>query len=245
MDDSPKINKPDSSGSKGMISSVLSRTLATLRDNPQVYFVLAAVAVAPPCILQFLLAGSTDAAPKIFTGILSQILNSLIQGAAAYAVYKSLTGECASVKASIAYALKLIVPLALTSLLVSIGIGIGIALFVIPGLILMCLWAVTIPACAVEKLSATGSIKRSMELTKGYRWGIFALMVIVGLASILSNLIIVFVFAKIDPHLTYLLFSAVNWLITAFSCVMVPTIYYGLRLHKEGVSLDSLVDVFD
>jgi hypothetical protein len=226
-----------------MISSVLKRTFDTLKQNPSVYLTLGVAAAVPTIVLQIILPPS--ALMSMVISIIQTVLIALIQGATAYAVYKSLTGGVTSINAAIGYALKLIAPLGITSLLVGIGAGLGLALFVVPGLVLMCLWSVAIPVCAVERLTPTGSLKRSMEMTKGYRWSIFALMVIVGLGLMLVSLVIGAIFGSVNIFLTTVLVSIAGVIFGSFHSVMVPTIYYGLLVNKEGVSLDSLAKVFD
>ena len=39
-----------------------------------------------------------------------------------------------------------------------------------PGIMLMVRWFVAVPACVVERIGPSGSMKRSAELTSGHRW---------------------------------------------------------------------------
>ncbi|MDR2826135.1 MAG: hypothetical protein LBV76_05005 [Deltaproteobacteria bacterium] len=229
--------------SANMISSVLKRTFDTLKQNPSVYLTLAVAAAVPTIVLQMILTPSAEM--SIVISIIHTVLSTLIQGATAYAVYKSLMGDVTNINAAIGYALKLIAPLCITSLLVGIGISLGLTLFVVPGLLLMCLWSMAIPVCAVERLTPIGCLKRSVELTKGYRWYIFALMIIVGLGLMIISLIIGAIFGSANSLLATVLVSIAGVVFGSFHSVMVPTIYYGLLVNKESVTLDSLANVFD
>src|SRR5271170_2942022 len=48
-------------------------------------------------------------------------------------------------------------------------------LFIVPGVIVGCAYAVVLQACLVENLGPIESMERSYRLTKGYRWQIFVL----------------------------------------------------------------------
>ena len=57
----------------------------------------------------------------------------------------------------------------------------GLALLVVPGLILSCMWAVFLPAHLAEGGPLLACFGRSRALTKGSRWRIFWLTVVYGL----------------------------------------------------------------
>jgi hypothetical protein len=73
-------------------------------------------------------------------------------------------------------------PLVGASILAGIGIGIGFILLIIPGLILMVLWAVVAPVIVLERPGVFAAFGRSRELVRGNGWNVFAVIVIVFLA---------------------------------------------------------------
>jgi len=75
----------------------------------------------------------------------------------------------------------------LTNLLVALGAGLAMLLFIVPGLILLIRWAVAAPVQVAEGLGPTGSMGRSAQLTKGHRWAIFGLMIVLGLVVIVID----------------------------------------------------------
>jgi hypothetical protein len=83
--------------------------------------------------------------------------------------------------------------LILAGLLGAIGIGIGFALLVVPGLILITIWAVVAPAIVVERRGAIAAFGRSRELVRGHGWPVFGAIVL----AYLSILIVSFVSAGI------------------------------------------------
>ncbi|MQA74052.1 MAG: hypothetical protein GEU88_06895 [Solirubrobacterales bacterium] len=76
-----------------------------------------------------------------------------------------------------------IVPLVAMSILWGIGVGIGLFLFIIPGLLLLTIWAVTAPAIVVEGAGVLESFGRSRELVRGNGWRVFWTIVAVWLLS--------------------------------------------------------------
>jgi hypothetical protein len=73
-------------------------------------------------------------------------------------------------------------PLAAVSILFGIGLGIGFILLIIPGLILMVIWAVVAPVTVLERPGVFAAFGRSQQLVRGNGWNVFAVIVLVFLA---------------------------------------------------------------
>lgn len=84
-------------------------------------------------------------------------------------------------------------PLIIWSILAGIAIGIGFLLLIVPGLILMTIWAVGAPAIVAEDCGPIEAFGRSFELVRGQAWTVFGVLVCVFLimlaASIIAGLI--------------------------------------------------------
>ena len=59
--------------------------------------------------------------------------------------------------------------LLVTSIIYGIAVGVGFFLFVVPGCILLTIWAVIAPAIVIEKKGVGGAFGRSRELVRGTR----------------------------------------------------------------------------
>lgn len=68
--------------------------------------------------------------------------------------------------------------LILNGILAAIGIGIGLALLIVPGLILITIWAVVAPAIVVEGAEVIEAFGRSRDLVRGNGWPVFGAIVI-------------------------------------------------------------------
>jgi hypothetical protein len=63
-------------------------------------------------------------------------------------------------------------------ILKAIAVAIGFVLLIVPGLILITIWAVTAPAIVVERRGAIEAFGRSRELVRGNGWTVFAIIAI-------------------------------------------------------------------
>jgi hypothetical protein len=121
----------------------------------------------------------------------------------------------------------------------------GIALFVVPGLIIICMYAVALPACVIERIGPIKSMSRSALLTKGNRWRILEVIALlslgfgfVGLVGLLAKQ----AGGPISPRLACLPIWAV---ITSFSSVTIAVLYARLRTASEGIDIEHVAKVFD
>ena len=110
-----------------------------------------------------------------------------------------------------------------------------------------------VPALVVEKTGVFGAFGRSAELTKGHRWAIFGLALVVWLISILLGLAIIplqsvlllpggGIFAEV-PRL--IVSGLVNVITTTITAAGTAAVYYELRSIKEGIGPEQLAAVFD
>ena len=75
------------------------------------------------------------------------------------------------------------------SILSGIAIGIGFVLLIVPGLILMTIWAVGAPAIVAEDVGPIEAFGRSYELVRGQAWTVFGVLVCVLLIMIVAAVI--------------------------------------------------------
>lgn len=227
------------------VGAVLSRASGVLKKNLGLFCGLTVLSLIPAFVMEVFLP--PDLLVTLAAQFSSMLLAMFIQGAMAYGVYRTLQGERVTMRGCLAYCAERLGPLLLTAGLVSLGIMLGLAVLVVPGLILWCMWSVAVPACVVERLSATGGMARSAELTKGVGLKIFGILLLCILFMVAVMLAPAFAAELLMPGtiasdvVSYITFIVPQ----AFYDVVVAVIYFSLRESKEGVSLDSLADVFD
>lgn len=253
------------------ISSVLGRARRILFAQPFIFLALAFIALLPSMLTSFL---GAEREIKSLGALLDFILMMITQGAFAYGVFQIFTGKSASFGAALSRGMTRFFPIVGAVLLISLFFVLVSVLSILPGVLLrsswllplgllLCLlflfpwihcgWVVAIPACTVERLGPIRSLERSWELTKGYRWKILGLMTVAYLiffvflfaAVFAYSLLLAFLGLSIDSLPAVLGFVLILTLPVAFINVVYTTLYYDLRSVKEGVAVDSLVNVFD
>jgi hypothetical protein len=119
-------------------------------------------------------------------------------------------------------------------ILAALGIVIGLVLLIIPGLILMTLWAVIIPAIVVEGRSAGESFGRSRELVRGHGWGVFGVIVLTILLLIGVSIVLSLILTPLADWLQGFVSQIVSGTLTApFIAVVLTVLYFRLRAAKE------------
>ena len=135
-----------------------------------------------------------------------------------------------------------------------IGWLIGLALALIPAFMWLISVSVSVPIAVQERLGVFGSISRSRALTKGSRWSIFWLLLIIGVAAMLIQAVFSLFFGLAVATTGGI--TGVGVLVGAIGSTVVSTIfstmlsvtiavtYVELRQVKEGTSVDELAEIF-
>jgi hypothetical protein len=121
----------------------------------------------------------------------------------------------------------------------------GLLFLVVPGLFLSTIWLVGLPACLAERLGPWTSLRRSRELTKGHRWKVFALTLLLFIGSLGSMFVVPWLFAAAGLIAGSAVKLMWNGLWVAFSAVLLVVTYHDLRVAKEGTDIERLAVVFD
>jgi hypothetical protein len=128
-----------------------------------------------------------------------------------------------------------VLPLIGVGILAGIAIGIGFLLVVIPGLILLTIWAVIAPVIVVEHSGVMASFGRSRELVRGNGWQVFGVIFVVFLISAVVGGILGAIGAGISDSVgVRILFNLVASTITApIAALAAATIYFRLLAIKD------------
>ena len=252
------------------VGRVFTRTFEVLGRNFLPYCGLALLTVVPTLTLAFFetrsfqrlaISGSTGSAlaasiALMFASfVLWIVLNYILQAALVHGTITTLNGNPASIRECLSTATRSLPRLLGIGFLASIGIFLGMLLLVVPGIIFAMMWAVAVPVCVVEHKSISESFSRSVELTRGHRWAIFGIVLVIVIASgvagfairPLSGLSILPTPAQnILPAfgLYWIATALLRTLTAAIGAVGAASIYYELRMIKEGVGPEQLAAVF-
>jgi hypothetical protein len=118
-------------------------------------------------------------------------------------------------------------PLIGAGILAGLGIGAGLFLLIVPGLILLTMWAVIAPAIVVERRGVFDAFGRSRQLVKGQGWPVFGTVVIAYLIAFVAELVFVAIANGIaDGPLLRIVFSALASTLAAPIGALVASVLY-------------------
>ncbi|MEJ6393563.1 hypothetical protein V8J82_09875 [Gymnodinialimonas sp. 2305UL16-5] len=159
--------------------------------------------------------------------------------------YNAKLGRPISVGEYFGPALSSALPIAILFIAISILASIGLVFLIIPGLWIYAVFFVTAPAVAIERVGF-GGMGRSAELTKGYRWPIVGLFLVIAIFFIVLGFITQFLAAAIGGIVVALIITVfVNSIAYGISGIATALAYARLREIKEGVGVDDIVNVFE
>ncbi len=231
---------------------VLSDTISVYVANLVPFTVLTGIVLSPAIGATVLFAamaqGSEDTAVALGEGIgglLRIVLQPLATGAVTYGVVQQVRGHHPPLGDCISVGLSRLLSVFAVGLLSGLIIVLGLFAFCIPGLIFMAMYYVAVPAAVIEQPGVMASLRRSSDLTDGYRWSIFGLAIIVGLLGGAAGAFAEMLGVAAGPLIGAILSAVAECVATAFGATAAAVAYYRLRLTKEGVDADQLAQIFE
>src|SRR5262245_15048927 len=238
------------------VGHVFSTAWTIFSANFTTFFVIGLIVALPNLLLLMAVPTETTAfgttpSPaglgwRVFVGLaLATILNLMAQAVILYIAFQYLRGHSGSVGDAVQKGLARFLPILGLVFLFGLGIWVGFLLLVIPGIMLMVRWSVAVPACVLEGTGPVASLRRSAALTKGHRWKIFGIFLLVWIVSMVVAGLLGLIADQFGR--TANLFANFCW--TAcwaayFNSVLVM-LYHDLRVGKEGVDVNQIAAVFD
>lgn len=252
------------------IGRVFSRAFGTLGSNPVATFGIAFLFGAVPSFLLIYVMASFGVqaveflgpvaaiAVALFSAVIAILLSMITQGALVRATVAFSEGRKASLGESAMAGLSVALPLFLLGLLSALGIGLAFLFLVVPAVMLYVMWCVAAPALVEERLGPIEALGRSRHLTRGSRWKIFGLLLVIlviyllfsGLVEVISTTIyggnadLQSNFMSGIP-LGYLAITIISGTISsAVWGVILTSLYVELRDWKDGPRTEKLADIF-
>ncbi len=185
-----------------------------------------------------------------WVGYLGTMLLFLVEvGAITHGVINDLAGRRVSLGAMIAAGARRAVPLLVAGVLAYLLVFLGTILLVVPGIWLACALAVVMPAVVVERPGVVGAIRRSFALTKGKRFSVFVVFLLLVLvvmgAAVLGSVLLPTLTASIAPAIGTVVGALLNVVFGTLFWVAPGVVYHDLRVAKEGVATAQLAAVFE
>lgn len=208
----------------------------------------AGFAVASPSddITMMLLGGAGVA---MLIGVLAQVFAAVFLSAAvARIAIDQATGARVDVGAAIRTGIRNAPLILVLSILMMIVMYLGLALLIVPGLYVMGMWWLVVPAVIDEK-AGFGALGRSFDLTEGYRWPMVGLILLYLLISIIAGAVSAvpgMMFGALGSTgavFTMVIDAVVNAFLYALGIVTAVLAFNRLRQIKEGGG-PGVADVF-
>jgi hypothetical protein len=241
---------------------IVGRTFSAVGKNFVLYFALGLIFAGGPALMMGVGQGMATAEqgsplgtdPQLYIGgaILNMIGTYVLQAALTHGAVVHFNARRASLGDCLATGLRFFLPIFAIALLWGIGVILGLMLLVVPGLILMSVWAVVAPAEVVERTGVFGAFSRSAALTRDHRWSIFLL----GLALWILTTVVSMVTLAVAGIVSTAGWLSVGWaigiaqsiinpIVSIITAVGVASLYFELRSVKEGIGVEELAAVFD
>lgn len=244
------------------IGRVVGLTFSVFARNAVVFLPLAALFMAPILIVNLLgahepasvsIAVRQPSLSNIVANFESIGQNFGLLTLCGYFVQAAVAGNINSSSSSaqfgesLSIAVQNAVAIIAISVLNVVGIMLGLALLVVPGIILALAWSAVIPVKVAENSTILASFRRSMMLTKGYRWQILVLWLMYFLLLIAVTTITDFALGISSSTPSEILHSPPillwNWaervVIATLTAVGAAATYIELKQVKEGAGAEQ------
>ena len=255
-------------GASFSVGDVLGKGFKTYFKNLPAFLVMALIVYSPMILYGMIAKGPAEVSSLedwqtqalIFLAVMiigGGLLSLVMSAAVTYAVVEELGGRHAPMGKSIVVGLRRMLPTLAVGFVSGLCILLGFVCLIIPGFIVTCMLYVAVPVSVVENPGVGGSLSRSAFLTKGHRWGIFGIMIIVGIVSaalgfVLESALVdkvtmgsTEVINPDDWKLYVFVNIGVQIVVGALGAVIGATAYVSLRNDKDGVGVGELGKVFE
>jgi hypothetical protein len=222
--------------SKLDVGRVFERIFEIYRGQFTLLIPAALVLFVPVAVLSGLIyAGDVSILGALLVAAASTIATYWFQGMVVEAARDLLDGRRDHTVGSLfGSAMPVIGPLIIAGILAGIAVGIGLLLLIVPGLFLLTIWAVIAPVIVIERTGALAAFGRSTELTKGSRWQVFGVIVVLFILQFLVTAVIQAIAnSAADSFIGFALGDLiVRLLVAPLSAIAAAVLYFELTARR-------------
>ena len=215
------------------VGRVIEGVFETYRDYAAVLLPVAAVVFLLEAIVSAVVvevawwlfpvsAAVTVVAAALFAGMVVSLVSDIQDGR-----------RDSSVEQLLKSVTHVLLPLIGAGIVAGIAIGFGFILLIVPGLILLTIWAVFAPAIVLERAGVFQSLGRSRELVRGNGWQVFGVIVIIYLIAWVVSALFSVLGAAIADFVGRLILDYIGTVLTApLTALTAAVLYFNLRAAK-------------
>ncbi len=240
------------SGSVLRVGDVISRAFGVWQKIVWPCSALYAVALVPGLVNSLALQQHKLTPQEVFgwrywgialvAGLFGLVARAIVTQASAQAIDEGGMRLTAAIDTGIGRML----PLLGMWILAGLALMLATALLVVPGVMLWTAWFLLTPVCVLERMGPVASMKRSAALTKGNRWRIFGLiLILLVFGSIAAGIPMVGAKLALGSTGAALVQVVTQALVGVFGTAVAVVVYQDLRAAQEGVGGGRIASVFD
>jgi hypothetical protein len=224
------------------IRELIVDSLALYLRLPILFLALAAVVVVPYELLLLLATGDGPLAlgrtgflvSNLISLIDSFLVTSVISALHIHAIREVGDGAKPRFVSTVRQSLPTLLVVALAVGVSSFAILIGLLALAVPGLLLMAQWAVVAQTAALDGGGWRDALRRSAELTSGYRRHAFGLVFVAGLIALAPNFALGAVFGRqVTTAGSFLAGTGMQIVTRSFEAVATALLYYDLQARPR------------
>ncbi len=254
------------------VGEILDAAIKLYTRNAVTMWKIVAVVIVPVAIINQIVIGSslpsrafvsggtlytptgtlgTPAAGVITELVLGVLAVLTVNGALALCVVDAYIGRPLDWRESLQAAVGRLGSLLWLSILFGVLVVLGFIALVLPGIWLVTVWSVAVPALMFEHVGGFKALGRSFDLVRGRWWATFAELLVAVIMLIVVLFVVGLIFRGIESGLSvgstglWLALNALSTIVGAmiaypFMASVIAVIYTDLRVRKEGLDLELL-----
>jgi hypothetical protein len=242
------------------LARVLRDTFAAIRGDPRLIWGTLGIVLAGALFNYFNLRAmglevSTPTPVPHFTplslggGLIGFVIGMVYLTALTAAALAQLEGRTLTPGEIVEVVTQRVLPVTGLTILWAIGVTFGFMLFFVPGLILVTMWFASLPALVGEPIGVFRAFGRSRALTRGNRWRLFGLMLLLLIVlMVIEGVFVGSLFSLGRPAalgpVRIIVLSLLGGGFNLVVYVMLSAVYVQLRELRGGGS-DTLARVFE
>jgi hypothetical protein len=218
------------------VGAVIRRTFQIYVDQAPVLMPAAAVVFAISGVLRVALSAASPGlgligwivsilATTLFTGMVTELVADVQDGR-----------RDASVGQLLSAVTPVLGQLVLVGIVEGFGILIGFILIIVPGLILLTIWAVAAPVVVLERPGGLRALARSRELVRGNGWSVFAVILLLVILVAIAAAAIELGAVAVSTGLGLVVTVVIGILATPLSSLAAAVLYFDLRRVHAGAA---------